>query len=319
MPSWIAVGPVSRPSPEDHERAKESFRAEVEAYRERLGEWLDDYQQAALARWETFEVSVTLTNAIGAAHADTVQVVLELSETVTRGSPVTAVDAAPKRPTYQPPRSRTMFDTYASAGRPIRPTLRINRHEVNLGDIIPLNSSSEDWMESEDGSHLTAPKVDVQPGRTVEIASPLLLRVAGPGVHEVRWTIYGRNLHPISGSIPMFVPSGDPERPPIGRVDGVLRYPDVPIAIERDESDAAQEDSRAERAVRQVRDCDPPLTPPNADGDDHVLADLRAVVSRGKWEALGLDPALDGPSSSRAHVEEARLSRPNQSGSSAET
>lgn len=68
LPSWLLTGGIgltSRPTPEDHERAKEEFRSKVELYKEDLREWLATYSEAALARWLTFEVPLELSNAIG--------------------------------------------------------------------------------------------------------------------------------------------------------------------------------------------------------------------------------------------------------------
>lgn len=184
------------------------------------------------------------------------------------------------------------------------------RLDWEIEDAIPFRSAYKDWDESADGRRLTTPRVEVQPGRTVEVAESLWLRADGPGDHEVGWTIYSQSLdHPVRGSFKLVVPGGDPERPAFGRIEGILRYPDIPIVREDDEDEAMDEDDEPlQPAVRPVRDSDPPLSPPDSDAgeDSDVVAKLRAASERWRWEALGLDPAFDGPSSSRVEVRKAK-------------
>ena len=318
LPSWLAtgVGLMSRPTPEDHQRAKEEFNSEVETYKEELREWLDEYSQAVLAEWETFEVSLALTNAVGAAHAEAVEVVLELPESVSPGSADRRVDAPPTRPTYRPPQPRPFAASHIGPWRGSYPRISLGGRDFDLDDLVPLRRSQQAWDLSADSRRLTAPGVEVQPGRTIEIAESLWLRARGPGVHEVQWTVYSQSLdHPIHGSLELVVPEGDPQRPPFGRVEGILRFPDVPIVREHDGDETGDEDGESsERAVRSIRDSDPPLAPPNEDvgEDSDVAATLRVASHRWRWEALGLDPALDGPSSGRVEVRQASLHSPEE-------
>jgi hypothetical protein len=294
----IAIGLASRPTPEDHQRAKEEFVSEVTAYRQRLSEWLDGYIRAACARWETFEVVLTVTNAPGKAHAQAVEVVLELPDTLTQAAPATTIEAPPERPWYVPPKPRRLFDVPVAGGSSFpRSTLR-RSPALNLDALIP-GRRRKGWEEAAGGRSLTAPKLDVQPGRTVELAEPLLLRARGPGVHEIHWTAYSPSLaYPVSGSFSLVVPENDPQRPPFGRLEGVLRYPDVPVALAG---------SDGQEGSRELRDSDPPLAPPRMKGDaaeEDVRTKLRGARARREWETLGLDPELDGPSSRRVRIGE---------------
>lgn len=314
LPSWLLTGGVgftSRPTPEDHERAKEKFKSTVDTYREDLSEWLATYAAAALARWQTFEVSLELSNAVGAVHAEAVEVVLDLPGSVSRGTAEHQVDPPPARPTYSPPAPQPVVPYHVTAWNRPSPVVAGPRLDWAIKDAVSFRPAHKDWDESAGGRRLTAPKVEVQPGRTVEVAESLWLRADSPGDHEIGWTIYSQSLdHPVRGSFKLVVPEGDPDRPPFGRIEGILRYPDVPIAREDDEGEATDEDDEPlQPTLRPVRVCDPPLSPPDssAEEDGDVGAKLRAASERWRWEALGLDPAFDGPSSSRVEVHQARL------------
>lgn len=318
LPSWLTtgVGLMSRPTAEDHQRAKEKFKSEVETYQEELRGWLNRYSEAAIARWETFEVSLALSNATGAAHAEAVEVVLELPESVGRGSADVSVEAPPTRPTYRPPQPRSLVPAGIAGWRHPYPIVSA-RPQFDLDGLAPSLRSKQGWNESSDSRRLTAPRVEVQPGRTIEIAEPLWLHAHGPGVHEIQWTVYSQSLdHPVRGSFRLVVPEGDQKRPPFGRVEGILRFPDVPVAREHDGDETTDEnDEPFEPAVRPIRNGDPPLAPPVSDAEDDgsdVLATIQAASRRWEWEALGLDPALDGPASTRVEVGEASPQSPEE-------
>jgi hypothetical protein len=182
------------------------------------------------------------------------------------------------------------------------------RPDFDLDTVIPDLRSRHGWDESSDSRRLTAPRVELQPGRTVEIGEPLGLRAKGPGAHEIQWSVYSQSLgHPVRGSFKLVVPEGDPTRPPFGRVAGILRFPDVEVAREDTDADEAADEGGEPvgSATRPIRSSDPPLAPPASDvkdGEADVLATLREASRRWEWEALGLDPALDGPSSNRVEV-----------------
>lgn len=305
LPSWLTrgTGLTASPTPEDHERAKEEFKTEVETYEENLRAWLSEYSRESLARWETFRVSLALTNATGAAHAEAVEVVLELPESVDRESADLQVEAPPVRPAYRPPQPRSLLPSAMAGWRGPSPMVSL-RPDFDLNAVIPDLRSRHGWDESSDSRRLTAPRVELQPGRTVEIGEPLGLRAKGPGVHEIQWSVYSQSLgHPVRGSFKLVVPEGDPTRPPFGRVAGILRFPDA--EVEREDTDADEAGEPVGSATRPIRSSDPPLAPPASDvkdGEADVLATLREASRRWEWEALGLDPALDGPSSNRVEV-----------------
>jgi hypothetical protein len=309
LPSWLTrgTGLTASPTPEDHERAKEKFESEVETYEENLRAWLSEYSSASLRRWETFRMSLALSNATGAAHAEAVEVVLELPENVDGESADLQVEAPPVRPTYRPPQPRSLLPSAMAGWRGPSPVVSL-RPEFDLDAVIPGLRSQHGWDESSDSRRLTAPRVELQPGRTVEIGEPLWLRAKGPGVHEIQWSVYSQSLgHPVRGSFKLVVPEGDPTRPPFGRIAGILRFPDAEIEREDIDADEAAEEGGEPvgSATRPIRSSDPPLAPPASDvkdGEADVLATLRETSRHWEWEALGLDPALDGPSSNRVEV-----------------
>lgn len=309
LPSWLTTSVLtSRPTAEDHQREKKKFKSQVETYREELNEWLNRYSEAAIARWETFEVSLALSNATGAAHAEAVEVVLELPEGVGRGYADVPVEAPPARPTYRPPQPRSLIPSGIAGWN--RPYPIISRPRLDLDSAIFSHGSKQEWNESTDSRRLTAPRVEVQPGRTIAIGAPLWLRAHGDGVHEIQWTVYSQSLdHPVRGSFKLIVPEGDQKRPPFGRVEGILRFPDAPVAREPNGDEATDEiDKSTEPAVRRIRNSDPPLAPPvsDTDGDgDDALATIQAASRYWEWAALGLDAALDRPASSRVDVGDA--------------
>jgi len=313
LPSWLSntgMGLMSRPTPEDHERAKENFKSEVQEYEGHLRMWLSEYSEAATARWETFAVSLNLSNSTGAVHADAVEVVLDLPEGVRRASAESQIDGPPIRPTYRPPQPRSLMPSHISAWDHSPTVITPLDRGLDIKSIAGLRSPRPEWDESDDGQRLTASRVDLQPGRTVEVAEPLFLRARGHGVHEVNWTIYSQSLdRPLQGTFELVVPRGDSERPPFGRVEGILRFPDIPIVVDDDEAD---DDESTDIAVHPVRVSDPPLNPPCSDDDesDDIATALRAASQRWQWEALGLDPTLDGPASNRVEVRKARPSAP---------
>jgi len=316
LPSFLTAGAaslVSPPTKEDHQRAKQEFGAEVETYQEELREWLNEYAEMVLARWETFDVSLVVTNAVGAAHAEAVEFVLDLPESVNRSSPpVGRVEAPPSRPTYRPPQPRSLLPSGLAGWSGPYPRISPLGRGLDLNDIIPSGRRRVEWEESATGRRLTAPRIDVQPGRSVEVVAPLWLRARGPGVHEIRWTGYSQSLdHPVRGAFRLEVPEKLSQRPPFGRLEGILRFPDIEIAMEDDETaevdgDGADADGDRAESVRSIRHSDPPLAPPSTEAEDggqgETLASLRGAARRWEWEALGLDPALDGPSSTRETV-----------------
>lgn len=322
LPSFLtagAAGLVSPPTKEDHQRAKQEFGAEVETYQEELREWLNEYAEMVLARWETFAISLVVTNAVGAAHAEAVEFVLELPESVNRSSlPAGRIEAPPSRPTYRPPQPRSLFPSGLAGWSGPYPRISPKGPGVDLNDVIPFRGRRVEWEESATGRRLTAPRIDVQPGRSVEIVAPLWLRARGPGVHEIRWTGYSQSLdHPVRGAFRLEVPEKPSQRPPFGRLEGILRFPDIEIAMEDDETaevdgDGVDADGDRAGSVRSIRDSDPPLAPPSREavdgGQGEALASLRGAVRRWEWEALGLDSALDGPSSARVTVGKAQPS-----------
>jgi hypothetical protein len=306
---------AARPSAAEHERAKKAFHEQLAGYETNLRTWLADYQQAARERADTFQLTLRLESAESGAHAAAITVVLDLPDGAEAVDELPEVAPPPDRPTYQPPRPRRVSEI----GR--------------LGDYRPLISARspvgaaspvffrlpETWTPIDDGGRLEAAIGDVQAGRSLALGDALLIRVVGPGRHEVGWTVFSKSLRrATTGTLVLDLPS-DPDRPAFGRVHGILTFPDVPIVDDELDDDDAGEDEDEEDmfgdkhvARREVRSADPPGPPssPEAaddagddgDGGEQIDSSVNSVMRRlneaaawWEWRAFGLDPAHDGP------------------------
>lgn len=121
-------------------------------------------------------------------------------------------------------------------------------------------------------------------GRSVDVGEPLLLLADYAGQHEIHWTGYTKSARRAAeGTITLIVPPSQPDRPPFGRLHGIVSYPDVPIVDHDGE------------VVHPPRVVDPPLQPPIAEASSDVLHALGQMGAMREWNALGLDPATNGP------------------------
>jgi hypothetical protein len=278
-----------RPSEAQREQAKAEFEEKVEKFESELRDWLAEYVEAAREYADTFDLTLLLRNAASGAYAEAVTVVLDLPDSVEVVEDRPSLRQPPDRPFYQPPRNQ-----------PISPDSAISRLSAarGLGRVIadqiePIRFPMETiWKISDDGRELAASVGDVHSGRATEVGEPLLLRASRPGRHVLRWTAFSKSARKeASGTIGLELPP-DPPRPAFGRLDGIRRYPDVPLVEEEGE------------VVADVRDSDPPLAPETEDKTEGPLETLRAARSFMEWRALGLDPAHDGPD--RSTVKEAK-------------
>jgi hypothetical protein len=121
----------------------------------------------------------------------------------------------------------------------------------------------------------------VHPDQTVAVVSiPHLLAEIG-GQHEIRWRAYTPSARRAAeGTLTLVVPPAV-DAPALGRLRGVLAYPDLPLI---DESSTV---------THSVRITDPPLQPPIPTDDTDLFASVRHTHAVTMWEALGLDPTTD--------------------------
>jgi hypothetical protein len=281
--NMVSAGPLAvPPSKQDHERARDNFKASLTRYEEELGDWLRDYHDAAIASFETFELTIRLLNASSSAHAEGVTVVLELPLTVSETDEVPTFEPPPERPSYQPPRPRSFGEL-----RFDRQYLPLVRPGINMLPTIPrlnVNSQKPCWTASAEGRSLQAGVGEVHAGRTVAVATPLLLRVRGVGTHQIRWHAYTRSARRAAdGVLTLVVPAGDPARPAFGRLEGVISYPDV---------DLVGDDTG--EVIVAARTSDPLARPSDVRHGTDLLDRLRESRALMDWLALGLDPATDG-------------------------
>ena len=275
-----------RPSEDDHRQAQEKFEGEVDAFSGELSNWLVEYTDAARVNADTFEVGIGLSNAALGAHAEAVTVVLDLPETVTVVDGRPDQPLPPDRPTYQPPRPRPVA---VWPGPPRVNAIRDWGAEIVKPAHFPWQDPT--WAVSDDGRRLEASPGDIHPDRSMNIGEPLFFRAIGPGLHIIRWTAFTKSARkPAVGAITLEVPQ-DPQRPAFGRLHGITSYPDVPLVDENGE------------VVKSLRSNDPPARPESKGESDDVFGAIRDARAFWQWQALGLDPADDGPE--RVEVREA--------------
>jgi hypothetical protein len=270
-------GPFAiRPSQADHEESQEKFTTEVQDFEQALRGWLAEYNEAARACANTFEIQIAVRNAASGAHAEAVTVVLDLPATVAVVADRPTLPAPPERPSYQPPRPRAL------ASDLIYRHSQLPDFSVRQPAEIPLSLRNPTWSGIEDGERLEAAAGDIHPDRQVNVGEPLFFCAAGPGQHAIGWTAYTKSARKsATGTIVLEVPT-DSAQPAFGRLHGIISYPDVPLIDDDGE------------VIHPVRDCDPPVRPESGQGDGPV-AMLREANSRARWRLLGLDPSDDGP------------------------
>jgi hypothetical protein len=289
---------IRRPTAEDFEKAKADFAETVEQYEAELRDWLASYQDAARRRADTFSVTLRLDNVFSGAHARGVTVHVALAGTVERVFELPEIDVPPTQPRYVRPRPRRVDAGWFRPVRALAPPIEAlyRRRQVSL--------PPDPWKTVDSSRGIEVEAGDVQAGRVITLGTRLLFRVDGPGRHDLNWTVFSESLpHPKTGTIVLDLPK-DPERPAFGRVEGILRFPDVPIVDpEVDQDDGDGDDLPEPRiARRDVRDVDPPLVPPatednpeDGNGVPDLLKLMREAGQHTDWRRLGLDPADDGP------------------------
>jgi hypothetical protein len=304
------------PSAADHERAKQTFKEKLATYEADLRSWLADYQQASRVRADTFQLTLHLVSAESGAHGDAITVVLDLPGGAEVVDDLPEVAPPPDRPNYQPPlpQRRGEFGSIVDYR-----TLFSGADLV--GSAPPVARRPKTWIAVDQGRRLEAAVGDVQAGRSVALGDPLLIRVVRPGRHELGWTIFSKSLRrAATGTLMLDLPDDPdgPDRPAFGRLDGILAFPDVPIVDDEfDDEDEGEDEEyafgRKRVARREVRSADPPGAPSRvqttdaaeaehgdggeqSDGDAHpLIRHIREISAWRDWQALGLDPAHDGP------------------------
>lgn len=301
-----------RPSAAEHERAKKAFHEKLAEYETDLRTWLADYEQASRARADTFQLTLRLESAQSGAHADAITVVLDPPEGAEVVDDLPEVAPPPDQPSYQPPLPRRVSEI----GRVADYRSLISVPGL-IGSAPPVFRPPESWAAVDNGRRLEAAIGDVQAGRSLALGDALLIRVARPGRHEVGWTIFSKSLRrAASGTLVLDLPA-DPDRPAIGRLHGILTFPDVPIVDDEfDDEDGGEDEDDTfgpkHVARRKARSTDPPGPPCRSETADHtgddgdgsepsdgdvdsVIRRLNEAAAWWEWRALGLDPAHDGP------------------------
>lgn len=281
---------IIQPGEAEHARARGVFEEQLVVYERDLREWLDGYRQAARDRADTFRLTLVVENAPSGAHAEGVTVVIDLPDGAELVDELPDVGPPPERPVYQPPKPRRRGATAALDDWNFPSSISPS---ANLADLASrVLSSAPDWKPVAAGRQLEAQPGEVHAGRSVPIREPLLVRLPRAGQHELRWTVYNTTARrPADGTLALDLREDPGGRPAFGRLHGVLSYPDVPVV--KDDG----------HLLHDVRTGDPPA-PPDAEtaGSENTATETDAVMRRlheahawWQWQALGLDPAKDGP------------------------
>lgn len=256
------------PTDEEFDRAESDFHEQVAHFGEELQNWLVEYLSAAREHSEAFDLELQIVNA-PSTHAEAVTVELELPETVAVIQERPTVGLPPRRPEYSPPKPRSL----SSLG--ITDWARSPIPRVDLSSLAFRPPVASAWVRSAQGRRLSTVVSEVHSGHAAPAGERLLLRAHGPGAHEIRWRILTRSARqPKSGTVTLVNPP-DLDRPAIGRLSGILRYPDVPLV-----------DSDGD-VIHEVRTSDPPhrpAEPQNGSSIERIRARRRALA----WEELGL-------------------------------
>jgi hypothetical protein len=275
-----------KPTEADYVRARDAFEQHLSDFEASLRDWLKEYCAAATAHSLAFDLTLRVTNASNGAHAEAVTIVVDLPETLSVGGNRPDVPLPPECPSYEPPRPRSLQVDRLHG-------LALRQHLVpptvpTFPSLVPSNPIPKSaWRNTNEQRRLEAAVGGIHSGRTVDVGEPLLLLADRAGQHEIHWTAYTKSARRASeGTITLVVPPDQPDRPPFGRLHGVVSYPDVPI-VDHDGD-----------VVHTVRVADPPLQPPAAEAVSDVLSVLRETGALREWNALGLDPAADGPDDS---------------------
>lgn len=272
------------PTKEDREAAWQTFEQKLQQYELGLREWLVRYREACHARANRFVLTLEVLNELGGAHADDVELMITLPDTLTRvveePEPVVLPPSAPR---YRPPIRRSgalagMFGDAADIPRPIPWALpNLDTALAPLRTVTPRIR----WNKERTQARISAGSLYM--GRS-EILDPIQLQASEPGSHHIACAIYSKSLAaPVEAAIELFVPHAVPNRPAFGRIGGILEYPDVDLV---DESGDLKHEARTS---------DPPVDPPppaEREGES-VLGTIGDFFALSSWQALGLDPQGD--------------------------
>jgi len=260
-----------KPRAEEYDRTREKFASKVAEHKRELHTWLDSYGQAAHARARTFELPLWIISDKSGAYAEDVVLAIDLPPGVEVVEEWPTIPRPPEPPHYVPPQPRSAFDV----ARP--PSTRFDMASLasRLIPTVPPPHVSP-WRLRSDCRRIDMSLGSIHHDTTVELAERLLLRVAVPGRHVLRWTLRTKNRRRhCTGKLELIV-RGAAERSPFTRLEGIQRYPDVPFVDEDGE------------VLVAARTSDPPTEPPPSPDADDTLERLSQIGAYNDWLALGL-------------------------------
>lgn len=283
------ISAVDPPSQADYAKAREEFEQSVVQYEDGLRRWLEIYSAAARSRSLEHALAMAVCNRKGGAFAEAITIQLRLPERVSLSEETERMDPPPRRPMYVPPRPKPR---YASAFRDTaspwpRENFSINR--VDLHSLLPGAASPPGWRTTSDGA-LECQIKELHGDRRIALP-PLQLQASEDGTDEIPWAIYTKSARsPVRGLITLAPPATSPPGPAFGGLAGILRFPDVPIQIDRPVTDDTPGTIEVDPRVE-----DPPTSPPKEAASTSILDRFRSSAEYNEWLSLGLDPQHDAP------------------------
>jgi hypothetical protein len=272
-----------RPSDEDYAEAREKFAEQVDAYEQKLREWLAEYSKATQARACTFEVALSVISARSGAYAEDVKLTIDLPEGVTIVETSPTVSAPPEPPSYVAPRPRSLAEPW---GVPFyRRGVDVGKLQRGRADFVRAEMPAfSPWQTTGGGRHVTMRLGNVHHDSTVEIGEHLLIRVPGAARHTITWTLRTKNgRRHATDSFDVVASAAEP-RLPFTRLHGIEAFPDAPFV-----------DGDGE-VVKEARTTDPPREPPapteSTDAND-LSARMHEWSAHNEWLALGLGDVAD--------------------------
>ena len=259
-----------KPSQSEKNRALEAFREEVDKFGVDVRAWLVRYVTAADEGSRTFELRFEVVSGPRGAPAENVALEIELPPGVDLVDEWPTVEPPPKRPRYSPPRPCSISD--------------ISRHPIIATPITPVvgpevlsplfgRLGQSIWKISTDERRIEASLGNVHHGRTRELGEALLVRTAGTGDYELRWTMFATNSRRhCKGTLTLVVPP-TPARPAFGTMEAIRRFPDVPV-VDGD-------------VIVPARTDDPPIEPPGPAAGTGLDDRMAALSASRDWHGLG--------------------------------
>lgn len=266
--SFSSVGLLrgtSKYGAERHEKALAEFADE-------LATWLNEYAEAADARYRTFHLPLKVRNLAAASAATDVRLTVSLGEDARFVDVPAAFEQPPERPVSE--EAPSYLGSLGLSARHLA-GLDLGSHRPRFA--VPRNTPQ--WRTSRDRRIATIDIGLVHGNELAELDDDLYVLVRKHGTETVRWTLSATNATGARSGKFELVCQAPPTRESIRRLKGVLEFPDVDMKGDDGE-------------VTPARRNDPAPPSQVATGMDGLLA-IRAIARRNERESLGITADIE--------------------------